>query len=300
MALSLVYSRAASTPVDTFDGDTLAVGTWLYLHGPGGTPDCGVVVEVGEDPPDHVVYDLSFTTGRGRCCPRTRALVRWDGGTADPRWESHIDTATLEGYNESNGLTGYHGFLAARFPDYATRAAFVAHRREAPARRAEEAQRIEDEREADRRNIGPWFRDLTDAIGERDGGGGYVPDTIEAKVIRRAVREIAGVKIKVTVRRYSMASGLEFNGRFSEDEAERINAIFPGIVTRYERRTSDDWNDPARVVTFEACGGLYPRAREDRSDLQSDYHAPGGFRVANAHLIAVSAILSDEVNKASR
>ena len=300
MAATILAFPAAHSRADDFGGDSLQVGTWLYLHGPGGVPDCGVVVEVGEDPADHVVYDLSFTTGRGRRCPRTRALVRWDGGERAPCWEDHLDTATLEGYNESNGLTGYHGFLAARFPDYATRAAFVAHRREAPARRAEEARQIEEQKEADRREIGPWFRDLTDAIGERDSHGGYVPDTIEAKVIRRAVREIAGVKIKVTVRRYSMASGLEFNGRFSEDEAERINGIFPGIVTRYERRTSDDWSDPARVVTFEACGGLYPRAREDQSDLHSDYHAPGGFRVANAHLIAVSAILSDEVQKASR
>lgn len=301
MALSLVYSRAASTPVETFGGDTLAVGTWLYRHVPASEPDCGVVVEVGAAPGEHRAYDVF---GGFKRLTNGRALVRWDGGTADPRPVEHIDDATLRGYREGNGLTGYFGLLAARFPSDEARAAFVAYRAEAPARRAEAARLVEEAKEQARREVGPWFADLEEAIGPREPAAPFcrgVSDVVEAKVIRRALKELVGVSARVNVRRYSMASGLSFappKGRdWTDDEARRIASVFPSLAwptTRYDRDTRE------HVDGWRVSDDAHPSKREDRSDGMTDYYDPGGFRVANAHLLAVSAILSDEVQKANR
>lgn len=299
MSLTLAYSRA-SAPVETFGGTTLAVGTWLYSHVPASEPDCGVVVEViGET--GVTMRALDFATGGLRALPRTRAMVRWDGGTAAPRPVEHLTDATLNGYRESNGLTGYFGFLATRFPSDEARAAFVQYRSEAPARRAEEARRIEEAKDKARREIGPWFADLEDALGYRSGNYARVSDVVEAKVIRRALRELVGVKAGVGVRRYSMASGLNFGPpkghNWTDAEAQAIASVFPSLAwptTRYDRETGEH-RDGWRVD--DSC---HPSKREDRSDGMADYYDPGGFRVANAYLIQVSAILSEEIEKAAR
>lgn len=281
-----------------FGGLVLRPGTWLYHQPPGGYSDAVQVVRI-EDDGGPVAYSLS---GGMRALPRTRLTLRRDGGAGVEYIAQHIDHASLTRMVQGN-YREHYGYLEAVMPDPERRAAFVARCAEEPARRAEEARRIEEAKEADRRNIGPWFADLEAAHApcDRNHGTGYVSDTIEAKVIRRALRELAGVKVKVGVRRYSMASGLAFGGRYSEEDAARVNAIFPGIIERREYRTnSNDYNDPAREVVWEGCSGLHPRAREDQSDYRSDYHSPGGFRVANAYLLDVSRILSEEIERAAK
>ena len=149
--------------------------------------------------------------------------------------------------------------------------------------------RLEAEDAADTAAIGPWFADVACAIsGERYS----MADTLEAKIIRRCLRELAGVTASVRVRRYSMASGLDLSTgtgeRFTDAQAARIAAVFPFVAWAHDRR--DD--DGVIVSRWTVADGIYPHARADKSDLQSDYHSPGGFRVANAYLLQVSAIVS--------
>ena len=278
-----------------FGGLVLRPGTWLYHQPPGGYSDAVQVVRI-EDDGGPVAYSLS---GGMRALPRTRLTLRRDGGAGVEYIAQHIDHASLTRMVQGN-YREHYGYLEAVMPDPERRAAFVARCAEEPARRAEEARRIEEAKEADRRNIGPWFADLEAAHApcDRNHGTGYVPDTIEAKVIRRALRELAGVKVTVKVRRYSMASGLDFGGDFTEDEAARVNAVFPGCAVSRNYRDFET-NQPG-PTTWEACGSLHPRAREDQSDHRSDYHSPGGFRVANAYLIDVSRILSEEIERAAK
>lgn len=298
MSLTLAYSRAASSPVETFGGDTLAVGTWLYSHVPASEPDCGVVVSI-ESGTGPQAYDVF---GGMRALPRTRVMVRWNGGTSDPRVVEHISTDTLRKYSEYNGLTGYFGFLATVRPGIESREAFVKYRTEAPARRAEAVRLAAEESARLDCEVGPWFASLETVIAAHDPqvGRGYVPDTVETKVIRRCLA-LVGVKARVTVRRYSMASGLDLapakGNEWTDADGAAIASIFPLMAWphRYYDRDTGEHRDGWRVDN-----SIHPRATEDRSDLQSDYHCPGGFRVAPAYLLAVSAILSDEVQKASR
>ena len=291
----LAFPGCALPEVETFGGTTLTVGTWLYHQPPGGYSDAVLVVAV-EGNTGPVAYSL---TGGMRALPRTRVTVRKNGGAGETRVYEHIDDASLRRLVPGN-YREHFGYLELVMPDPEHRAAFVARCAEEPRRRAEEARRIEEAKEQDRRNIGPWFADLEAAHApcDRNHGTGYVPDTIEAKVIRRALRELAGVKVTVKVRRYSMASGLDFGGDFTEDEAARVNAVFPGCAVSRNYRDFET-NQPG-PTTWEACGSLHPRAREDQSDYRSDYHSPGGFRVANAYLIDVSRILSEEIERAAK
>lgn len=297
MSLSLAYSRASS-PVETFGGSTLAVGTWLYHQPPGGYSDAVVVVAIeGNTGPQ--AYSV---LGGMRALPRTRITIRKDGGVGDTRVVEHIDDASLRRMVPGN-YREHFGYLEAVKADPEIRVLFVARCQAEPARRTEEARRVEEAKEAARREIGPWFADLEDAMAHHDRavGRGYVPDTVEAKVIRRALRELVGIKAGVGVRRYSMASGLNFGPpkghEWTDAEAAAIASVFPSLAWphRYYDRDTGEHRDGWRVD--DSC---HPSKREDRSDGMTDYYDPGGFRVANAHLLAVSAILSDEIEKATR
>jgi hypothetical protein len=300
MAATVTVLRPAPSP-RTYSGDVFAVGTWIYSGSRYGDT-CGVIVSIESTPADGQAYDLDLRTLERRPLPRTLAMVRWDGGVSEPRPVSHIDTCTLRAYDPNDGRTGSYGFLAAILPDDEARAAFVARCQEAPARRAEEERVKAEEAARMDREVGLYFADLEDAIGadNRDDSA-YVTDTMEAKVIRRALKELVGVSARVTVRRYSMASGLNFGPPkghdWTDDEAARIASVFPGLAwpsTVYDRQTGES-REGWRVD--DSC---HPSKRDDRSDGMTDYYDPGGFRVAPAYLLAVSAILSDEVNKAAK
>ena len=286
----------ASVRCPDFGGLDLAVGTWLYKQTPGGFSDAVQVVSIeGNVGPQS--YDL---IGGMRPLPRTRVTVRLDGGAGDLRVVEHLDAASLRRFVVGN-YREHYGYLAAVFTDAEHRAAYVARCQEEPARRVEAARAIEEEKERARVEVGPWFADLEDAIGPRDGSYASVSDVVEAKVLRRALRELAGVKARVTVRRYSMASGLSLapgaGSEWSERDAQAIARMFPGLAwetTRYDRETGEN------VTYTRVSDDAHPHKREDRSDLQSDYHDHGGFRVAPVYLLAVSAILSEEIEKATR
>lgn len=274
--------------VEVFGGDDLRPGAWLYSHVPASESDALLVVQVeGDDGP--VAYDV---LGGFRPLPRTRVLVRCDGGEGRERWIEHLSTDSLRAYREHNGLTGYFGFLAEVYTDTHTRAAFVERCRQAPARREQARFDAEAEVERLRVEVGPWFADLEDVI------SGRIPDTVEAKVIRRCLREIVGVTARVTVRRYSMASGLDLRppkGRdgWADVEGARIAALFPGLAwaSRHYDRDTGQHRDGWRVDD-----SAHPHAREDRSDSMSDYHCPGGFRVGPAFLLDVCRILAEEAS----
>jgi hypothetical protein len=147
---------------------------------------------------------------------------------------------------------------------------------------------VEEERERLRIEVGPWFADVQAPI------AGDLRDVDQAKILRRCLRECVGVKASITVRRYSMASGLSLapagSDRWTDEEARRIASIFPGLAwptSRYDRETGE-----SREV-WCVDSSMYPRAHEDRSDSMSDYHCPGGFRVAPAFLMDVSRIIGD-------
>ena len=126
----------------------------------------------------------------------------------------------------------------------------------------------------DTAEIGPWYADLECLV----TGDKYadLPDTTQAKILRALLRE-AGVKARINVRRYSMASGLSLSppsgSEWSDRDAEIVASVLPGVAYIREYRDGARW--------CVDCS-LYPRDRHDRSDLQSDYHAPGGFRVSLA------------------
>lgn len=149
--------------------------------------------------------------------------------------------------------------------------------------------------ETPEQDAAPWFRDLEDGL--TGGTGDRIPDTVEAKAIRRFLASV-GVKATVRVRRYSMASGLDFGpgyvGEWTDADAGVIARVFPGVAIR---RSYYDHDTGENVERWSVDGSLYPHKRADASDLMSDYHDPGGFRVAPEYVLAASVLLSEELEK---
>ncbi len=262
----------------------LAPGVWLYSHVPASRSDALLVVRVETD---SGAAKYSILGGMRRLAP-TRVFVRDDGGMGRERIVEHLTTESLRGYRESNGMTGYYGFLSDVYSDEGRRAEFIARCAAEPAYRAAEAKRQAEESERVRREVGPWFADVMGVIAPG------IADTVQAKVLRRCLKELVGVSAKVTVRRYSMASGLNFGPRadaWTDADRAAILSIFPMLAwqtTRYDREsgTSCPW--------IQVSDDAHPRAHEDKSDHQSDYFDNGGFRIAPEYLLEVSRILGEE------
>lgn len=141
-----------------------------------------------------------------------------------------------------------------------------------------------------------WFADLEAGL----TGGAYVRDTVQAKALRRCFRELAGVKASVTVKRYSMATGLDLRGPYgvwTDDEAQRIATVFPSLVS-----TDGRFNEArgCYALVYRVADWIHPSRRDDGTDLQADHFDPGGFTVAAEHLLAVAAIVSEEIERAAK
>lgn len=262
----------------TADLSRVGPGLWLYVQHPGGAPDAVVLVRRVED--RWGAHWIGLTDG---------------GAGRETRIEEHaLDHARLSALRVGNYLEQL-GYLDTVQPDAERREAFVASCRQRPAEREAAALRAREEAARVEREVGPWFRDIEDGL--TGGTGDRIPDTVEAKAIRRFLASV-GVRAAVRVRRYSMASGLDFGpgyaGEWTDTDAEIIARVFPGVASRrshYDRETGEN------VDRWSVDGSIYPHKRADGSDLQSDYHDPGGFRVAPAYVLALSVILSEEIEK---
>jgi len=149
-------------------------------------------------------------------------------------------------------------------------------RKRKEAEKAAEARRAAEET----RKVGPWFADvMAEAVKEAGWGESYVPDTVEAAVVRKVLAKY-GIKASIKVRRYSMASGLDVS-ELDEQDAKDAASIFP-----YTERA------------FRFGTGIYPHKREDQSDPYTDYFDPGGFRVAPQYVPVVKQIAVEELRKA--
>lgn len=290
-ATVIPFARAAAPATEAPELPVLRPGVWLYSAVPASEPDAVLVVRIEGDTGGQVYSVL----GGMRPLPRTRVLVRTDGGAGAERWLEHVSTESLRAYRMHNGLTGYYGFLDTVFPIASYRDAFIARRASRPVERMEEARRAEEERERQDREIGPWFTDVVSVV----AGDRYLGRPTFARIVRRALRELVGVKVSATCPNYSMARGVEIrppkgSDGFTDSEAERIASVFPLVAwrrTRYDHETGES----REVWVVE--DRIHPTAREDRSDGMTDYYDPGGFRIAPAHLLAVSAIIAEEAAK---
>lgn len=289
MTVTVIPFARASAP--DAEIPELRPGVWLYSAVPASEADALLVLRIEGD----VGGQVYSVIGGMRALPRTRVLVRADGGAGAERWIEHVSTESLRGYRMHNGLTGYYGFLSDIFASAEHRAAFIASRAKRPAERAEEARRAEEERARVEREMGPWFTDVVGVV----AGDRYLGRPAFARIVRRALRELVGVKVSATCPNYSMARGVEIrppkgSDGFTDDEAARIASVFPLMAwqrSRYDHEAGmhrDVWVVEDRI---------HPTAREDRSDGMSDYYDPGGFRIAPAHLLAVSAIIAEEAAK---
>lgn len=260
------------------DSSRACVGLWLYVQHPAGSPDAVVLTRRTVDA--WGTYWIGLTDG---------------GAGPETRFPEHALAHTrLSALRVGNYLEQV-GYLETVLPDEDRRAAFVNACRQRPAEREEAARLAAEESARVDREVGPWFRDVEDGL--TGGTGDRIPDTVEAKVIRRFLASV-GVKATVRVRRYSMASGLDFGpgyaGEWTDADAEVIARVFPGEASRrsvYDRDTGEN------VERWSVSRSLYPHKRADASDLMSDYHDPGGFRVAPEYVLAVSLLLSEELEK---
>lgn len=263
----------------TADVSRAAPGLWLYVQHPGGAPNAVVLTRRVVDA--WGAHWIGLTDG---------------GAGRETRLDEHaLDHARLSALRPGNYLEQL-GYLDTVIPDEERRTAFVESCRQRPAEREEAARLAAEESARVDREVGPWFRDIEDGL--TGGTGDRLADTVEAKAIRRFLASV-GVKATVRVRRYSMASGLDFgpgySGGWTDADAAAIARVFPGEASRrsyYDRETGE------HSERWSVSSSLYPHKRADASDLQSDYHDPGGFRVAPEYVLALSVILSEEIEKA--
>jgi hypothetical protein len=109
-------------------------------------------------------------------------------------------------------------------------------------------------------------------------------DTYAARVLRKLATKL-GLPITFKVRRYSMASGmdLESTRTLTSQDRDAINAVFPGaVMQRY-------MYDGTQGYTLQ--NSFYLKEQEDRSDRMTDYHDPGGDRIARARVPDLEAMI---------
>lgn len=195
-------------------------------------------------------------------------------------------TEWFTGLKDPTGRIGYR-LVLYRGENRATLKNMIAARRMALRRKEVDAEK----REAEQKDIAsrtPWLADVISAVGRP-----Y--DAVQAKIIMRYLKN-HGVKASIRVRRYSMASGLDFNSArkddrgqrlpWTQDEAAAISRLLIG-----QTRTRHDG-------TLAVDDDIHPMAHEDRSDSRSDYYDPGGVRVPIENVPLIQQIAAEEIKKA--
>ena len=247
-------------------GRPVFVGDLLVLHGYGGGADANVkeVVEVVTP------YDPKQDAAK----LRTREVREHGWGPEVTEWFSHL--------KDPSGRIGYRLVL---YRDKNPQ--IIADRRMALRKERVKAEK-EKEREAAISQKTPWLADVLSAVGKSR-------DTTDAKILRRYLKN-HGISASITVRRYSMASGLDFKraggGEWTDDEARAIARLLIGQVreSSYRREGS--------TSSYIVDDSIYPRKHQDRSDLMSDYYDPGGVRVPAENVGVIQQIAVEEMDKA--
>ena len=116
-------------------------------------------------------------------------------------------------------------------------------------------------------------------------------DVIAGRALRKLFRHL-GVPLTTSVRRYSMASGMnlawtgpKLHGDLSAIRAavQQINDVLPGQASIGGEHTDAPW--------LNLRESIYLYEREDASDWQTDYYSPGGTRIRREHVPALYAFL---------
>jgi len=241
---------------------TIPKGLLLNFRGPGASTSWAVTTEDAE-------------AQRGAFISRVRARRLTEHG-----WDAHTTTVDLtskdlEGKGKGIGWEPVVGvedpmeYLASIYKVVQNKAQF--ERSQAASEQAR-LDALKDEAPY----IATVFREET--------GEDRVDDTFAGRVLRALFKHY-DLPLTVRVRRYSMASGMDLEATaqptdYFEVEAlvNRINAVLPGAA-RIGR--SDNAGEGQRAWVH-LQHGLYLREHEDRSDYQTDYHDPGGDRIAAA------------------
>lgn len=259
-----------------FGGRVIEPGTWIWYTGPAGPARPGFIESAdGNYLMIRWARDLDDPTAPAKGMPRSMLMPF--------------------GYLQDHPETRNHGsrmfFFEDWEPDQARRAARVqAERERGPIEKAEAAAAViaaAEEETAAARDVGPYYADLVERVVNLKGGSrdkrmsNYnLDDTTDAKILRQLLKEAVGVTASITVRRYSMATGMNFGPpkghKWTEAEARKIAAVLPLQVHDRTTHEGEKWIDVGTSI--------YPHAKEDRSDFQSDYHSPGGPRIATAYV----------------
>lgn len=141
----------------------------------------------------------------------------------------------------------------------------------------------------------------------REEGADKLGDAFYGRVLRALFKHY-DLPLSTSVRRYSMASGMSLgfdDAKVPKDEAgiqalvDRINAVLPGYAeVRYDR-----YGDGHAFLSVRSS--LYFYEHEDRSDYHTDYHDPGGTRIAATAVPTLrklirAAVKREEARKAKR
>jgi predicted RNA methylase len=190
-------------------------------------------------------------------------------------------------YNEGNQIGDRVLKNRSRIPD------MIQNRRAKLYQTRREAERkAEEDRLAS--TGAPWLADLIKRVTVKEYGSSS--DVAEAKALMRYLKA-HGINASIRVRRYSMASGLDFNPKkevsWTQDEARTIGELLVGQVR-------EGLNREGTQKVLYVSDDIYPSAREDRSDLMSDYHAPGGVRIPIQYAPQVTALIAEELKKAGK
>ena len=266
--LSTVRAPAAQKPAaDIVQPGDVRPGDLLILH--------------GYDYPGVTLQVTEVLSQRGSDLYAAVKEIEEKGERAIPaKWYHEI-------YNEGNQV-GYRVLKnRSRIPD------MIQARR---AQLSDERRKAERKAEEDRRAStgAPWLADLIQTVvGSKYGNSS---DVAEARAIMRYLKSY-GINASITVRRYSMASGMDFNPKkgvhWTQEDARIIGELLIGQVR-------EGLNREGTQTTLYVDNDFNPRAREDRSDPMSDYHAPGGVRIPIRYAPQVTALLAEELKKAGK
>jgi hypothetical protein len=277
----------------TYDGRTFRIdrslqpGNLVFYHSISG--DKPIIISESEERQGNQIYSL----GSGSMRPLTLWRVRGAEMTADG-WREMQRTIEAEPAFDRvlrGAFTGFQSF-AQIYPQLHPIEFLEMHQGRLQEQRAyEQAEsREEVEREGLRKaEVGLWFeQEISRTIAE----GGWIPDTVEASALRSWFKQ-NGLSVSLKVRRYSMASGLDFSLREpssgSRETLRRMTDIRPDEIGILAHNRTGQGDILIKYPYVDSLATLLASRFKVYVDKKGEGHftiTPAGLRIAAGESIS--------------